>query len=178
MTVRITDTTLRDARQSWLIAGIIPSGLAIAVLGFMPWLQFTQFAEFLGPVSWHVSGDDVYGMTALGDGKVVGALATAVIVLALASFGLASLRQLLASGIAITGFVIFGIALYDALYDWGSGRQGGHLNQPLDVEIAVGLWLTLALGLTIGIAGLVLTGLSRGRQEGDESTHERAQGWA
>jgi len=169
------DEGTRTARN-WLSSGVIVSGLALALLTFTPWLKITHFVEFLGPVARDVDGSHVYGLTAFGDGRLAAALGIIAVVLGLAQLRLASLRRFLAPGIAIMGFVTSGIALYDALYDWGS--QAGHLGQRPDVDIAIGLCLTLALGLSLGIAGLLLTGLSRGTQKSAESIREKAEGWA
>jgi len=191
MTVETTDTTMREmgrrrSRERISVALLAVSALCalgLVLLSFMPWVTFTIYVRFVGPTTTSsLDGIDLTGMSGFGDGYLVAALAAIAAVLAARAILLPSERRLSAVGVAVSGLTSFGVALYDAVHDWGvydPGTLWGNIYEPSQdlTDIAPALWATLMLSATLGLAGLTLT-LLHERRRPEPEVPEVKEAWA
>jgi hypothetical protein len=84
--------------------------------------------------------------------SAAGALAA---VFAIAARFAAGSRGILAAGIAIAGLTACGVATYDILKDWVSG-SGVIVAVEVEVTLYAAMFVTAALGLAQGLAGIAL----------------------
>ena len=146
-----------DAESRFLSLGCVVCALALIPLAFRPWLEI-QWSSSFPPESstTDLGGDGLLGLTDLGDGRIVVALALVTAVIASLSFALRQGRQFVAPVLMFMGAAIFVIAGYDITHDWRS-EYGftPHLNIT-DIDVSLELWATLALSVALFLGGLAL----------------------
>jgi hypothetical protein len=178
--------TRTDERTRILFAlcGIMSSGLFY--LAFQLWVTYRMYHRSGGWDTGSLNGVDVTGMTAFGDGYLIGALAAVASLLAAIAILIPFAQRLSAPAIGAAGLASFGIALYDALHPWGFvdpfGRGFAPSSDGLDLtDTEPALWAILAVGAALGLAGLALTVLTNARgQHGahDVPPTEVTEAWA
>jgi hypothetical protein len=155
MTVKITDTTMRNDHRS-LLASCAVAGVALLVLSFQPWLSLHTTGGHTGGGTLSVAGNQVTALTNFGDGYLVAGLAAAMALAAWSRIMLGTSQRFAVSTISVSGFVTLGVALSNLLHDWPAEYPYYPLPGSLDIDIAPALWAVLVIGALTGFAGLAL----------------------
>jgi hypothetical protein len=107
---------------------------------------------------------DVEALTGFGDGYLVAALGIIVVVASILTIVASAWQRAIAPVIATSGFLIAGVALYDAF----QVRRGSKYfpesvlsGEVYDVDAGLALWLTLGFGIMIALTGTTLLLLPR-----------------
>jgi hypothetical protein len=151
-------------------------GALVVLLSFMPWM-----ASGYGTLV-RINGNEVKGLTDVGDGWATAIAGGAATFVATAALRWNLRGQLVASVIVICGLLIAGVAGYDlvnGLYEPGSRFIiGGYFSFQVRREPA--LWATAVTGVGIAIAGMALLLDANRRQPIPDSLNEarETEGWA
>ena len=155
MTVKITDTTMRDGHGS-LVASCAVAGVALLVLSFQPWLSLHATGGYTGGGTLTLAGHQITALTNFGDGYLVAGLGTIMALAAWSTFMLGTSRRFAASTISVSGFVTLGVALSNLLHDWPARYPYYPTPGSLDIDIAPAVWAILVIGAFTGFTGLAL----------------------
>ncbi len=141
--------------RTWttVFAVIAIAGLVVIVFSFLPWIDFP------GTARGSLHGNDVAGITDIGDGYLTTALGALTVALAIAGIFRRNWSRLLLPALGAAGLGIFVVATRDALTDWQTNRSFSDVIDPVDGDITAFLWALTALGLVVALLAGLLRGL-------------------
>jgi hypothetical protein len=150
---------------------VMAASVLLAILSVQTWGHVWTYGEFIGPVEvWAVRGPDMHNVSGIGDGTVLlfGALLT--FVLAVYAWVAPVSRRAAGAGIAIAGFAMGAIALYDCAHVGGVdlGRWSGFVPGGPWVRLTIVPYLAAANALIVGLAGLLALLLPDEKKPGDD----------
>ncbi|HSP56058.1 MAG TPA: hypothetical protein VLS25_10770 [Dehalococcoidia bacterium] len=136
-------------------------GLLVAALSFLPWMAY----GYAG-IMTSIPGNEMKGVTDLGDGWVTAIVGTAAALAAMSGLFWNLRGQLLASAIAICGLLIACIAGYDLIngvYVPKTSVVGFMVWFTFQERREPALWAMAAAGFAIAAAGFVLLAIANRR---------------
>ena len=124
---------------------------AVIALSFMPWVE-VSWPDSSGGYTLDIRGDHTTALTSFGDGYLTAGLGAIAFAGAILLRFRENLRRLLSGVIAICVASITGIALSNAIYDWGEHPRTMDGATRLTTE----LWMVMTLCLLMGATGFGL----------------------